>query len=113
MHRRTTPDGIDTGAQAFLIHVDKQWQIEPARGLIAKRDHLAKLPRRIDVQQREGRFCRRKSLAGKMQKNRGVFADRIEQYRVLEAGACLAQYVDAFRLKRVEMIHVCPAGVSL
>jgi len=47
-----------------------------------------------------------------MQQNRGIFADRVEQYRIFEAGGYFAQNVDAFRLKDVEMNDGCPPRVG-
>src|SRR5262249_24241374 len=105
VERRAAANRIDPGAQALLVDVDDKPETETLHGLVSKRDHVPKLPRRIDVKQRKRRLGRMEGLAGQMQEDGGILADRIEQDRPLEIGGHLAQDMDAFRLESIQMIH--------
>ena len=70
---------------------------------VAKRVHVAELPGRVDMEQREGRRRREEGLAGEVEHHRAVLADRIEHHRPLGLGDDLAHDVDALRLELLEM----------
>jgi hypothetical protein len=80
-----------------------QIETEVARARVAERDHLAELPRGVDVQQRKWRLRRIERLERQMQQDRGILADRIEHHRILRLGHRLADDVDAFGFKLFEM----------
>jgi len=54
VQRRAGSDRVDALGQPVLIGVHDKLDPEPRGGRVAKRDHLAKLPGRVDMQQREG-----------------------------------------------------------
>ena len=72
---------IDVLAHALGVGVDPQIETEPLRGGVAEGDHVAELPRRIDVQQREWRLGGEERLERQVQQDRGVLADRVEHHR--------------------------------
>src|ERR1700693_5973726 len=49
----------------------------------AKLDHFTELPRRVDVERRNSRLCRKERLLGEVQHDRAVLADRIQHHRAL------------------------------
>ena len=51
--RRAGRERRDAARDALLVDMDEQVETELRRGLVAERDHLPELPRRVDVQQRE------------------------------------------------------------
>ncbi len=75
----------------------------PGDSCIPECDHLAELPQRVDVQQSEGQRGRLECLEGKMQQNGGILANRVQQDRAMKLGRDLAQNVDGFRLKLLQM----------
>ena len=79
--RRTRGDRRDAAREPLLIDVYEQIHAEPRRGFVAKRDHLAEFPGRIDVQQRERRLRRRKGLLRHVQHGARILADRVEHDR--------------------------------
>jgi hypothetical protein len=90
-----------------MIGVHDQVEPEFAHCAIAEGDHVAELPGRVDVQQRERQLARPERLAGQMQEHSRILADRIEQHRPAELRRRLAEDVDAFRLERVERRQGC------
>jgi hypothetical protein len=73
------------------------------REAVAKLDHFAELPRRIDVQERKRRLARPESLAGQVRHHRRVLADRVEHDRVIELGGDFANDVNALGLELPEV----------
>src|SRR6185436_1053262 len=69
----------DAGGAAGLVRVDDELGVQTLRGLVAELDHLLELPAGVDVQQREGNAAREECLAGEMQQDRGVLADRVHE----------------------------------
>lgn len=60
---------IDAASQSVLIDVHDQIDAELAGAGIAKCDHLAKFPGRVDVQQRERRLRRIERLQRQVQQD--------------------------------------------
>ncbi len=79
-------------------------QVEPELGgpTVAELDHLAELPARVDVHDRERDGCGGEGLDGQVQQDRGVLADAVEQHRVLERRRRLPVDVDRLGLELVE-----------
>ena len=50
MNRRARGDRGNAAPQSLFVDMHEKIHAEPRRGLVAKRDHLAKFPSRIDVQ---------------------------------------------------------------
>jgi hypothetical protein len=85
--------------QALPIDVHDQVEAEPLRRSVAKRGHLAELPRRVDVQDGKGQRSGMEGLAREVEEDGGVLADRVEEHRPLQLGGRLAQDEDAFGLE--------------
>ena len=97
-------------ASAVVVDVHEQLDAEPLRGRVAERDHLAELPGRVDVQQRERRLGRIERLHRQVQQHRAVLADRIQHHRPFALGDHLAQDVDALGFEALqvrESNHCC------
>jgi hypothetical protein len=90
-------------AHALLVDMDEQIEPEPRRRLVAKRDHLAEFPRRVDMQQRKRRLGGEERLHRQVQHHAGILADRIEHHRIAEFGDDFAQDGDRLGLKPAEM----------
>ena len=73
------------------------------RERVAERDHLAELPGRVDVQERERQPAGMKRLHGQADHDRRILADRIEHDRILELGRHLTDDVDALGLELTEV----------
>ncbi len=71
--------------------------------VLAKLDHLAKLPRRVDVHQREGRLGRVERLQRQLDHHGRVLADRVQHDRILELRGHLADDVNALGLQLLQM----------
>ena len=56
VHLRTRDDRRYAAFDAILIDVDDQIEAKSTRSLVAERDHLLELPRRVNVQKRERRL---------------------------------------------------------
>src|SRR5262245_46110961 len=92
-------DGRNAVLDALLVGMDEKIDPEPAGLAVAKGDHLAELPRRVDMEQRERRLARIEGFQRQMQHHRGILADRVEHHRVAELGRDLAHDMDALRLE--------------
>ena len=68
-------DGVDVIREPLRVHMHDQLQPELVHRPVAERDHVARLPAGIDVQQRKGRLLRPERLARQMQENGGILAD--------------------------------------
>ena len=66
-------------------------------------DHVAELPRGVDVQQRERRPGGVEGLQREVQQDRGVLADRIQQHRAGGLAGDLAEDANALGLERAKM----------
>ena len=58
VHRRAGGHRRDAAREPLFIDMHEQVHAEPRRGLVAKRDHLAEFPGRVDMQQRKRRLAR-------------------------------------------------------
>jgi hypothetical protein len=85
--------------------MDDELCVEPLGGLVAEADHFLELPARVDVQQRERDASREERLAGKVQQDRRVLADRVHQQGLRELRGHLAHDVDAFGLEPRQVGH--------
>jgi hypothetical protein len=102
--RRTVAERADAAGQAVAVDVHDQRQAELLHPPIAKGDHLAELPGRVDVQQGEGRLGRMEGLHREMKQHRGVLADRVEDDRFAEHRGGLAQGMDGLGFERLQMV---------
>ena len=71
--------------------------------LVAKLDHLAELPGRVDMQEGKRRLGRIEGLHRQMQQDRRILADRIEHHRLGEGRRHFAKDVDRLGFEAVEM----------
>ena len=80
-------------------------EVEPlvTREAIAKPDHLAELPRRVDVEEWKGKRAGRERLLRQSYEDGGVLSDRVEHHRPFELGDDLAEDADALCLEEAEM----------
>jgi hypothetical protein len=97
--RRAGSDRRNAGGEPAFVDVNEQVHAHPRRGLIAKGEHLAKFPRRIDMQQGKRRLSRKERLLRHVQHDAGILADRIEHDRFGKLGHGFAHDVDRLRLK--------------
>ena len=101
---RAVGDRVHAGREAFLIEVDQEVEPEFLRDiLVAEPVHVAELPGRVDVEERERRLRRVERLHREVQEHRRVLADRVEEDGLLEAGGDLAEDVDRLCLEFAEM----------
>jgi hypothetical protein len=91
--------------------VDDQFHARLTRGSVAKTDHLAKFPGRIDVEQRERWTRRIKSLARQMQHYSRILADRVKHHRITELSRNLAHDVDCLGLETAQMGEPPPMSI--
>jgi hypothetical protein len=103
MHRRARGDRSNAARHAVLIGMHQQINSETTGGFIAKRNHFAKFPGRIDVEQRERQRRRIECLDREVQQNGAVLADRIHQNRVVGGGDDLAEDMDALGFQALQM----------
>ena len=96
-------DRADAPGQAVLVGVDDEIEAELLGALIAERDHLLELPRRVDVHQRERQASRCEGLQRQMQEHRRILADRIEHHRVLGLGDRLPHDVNALGFETLQV----------
>ena len=85
------------------IDVFDQLEAPLLHDAVTKLDHLAELPRRVDVHQRERGLRGIEGLHGDMQHRHRILADGEQHHRLLAFGDSLAHDVDALRLQPVEM----------
>src|ERR1700730_5909847 len=69
MQHRTRRDRADPALKPFLIDMNDQLQPETRRCRVAKFDHLAELPGRVDMEQRHRKLRGIKRLARKVQED--------------------------------------------
>ena len=94
---------VDPRCLGLGVLVDDELDARLRGDLVAQRVHVAELPGRIDVQQRERQRRREEGLPRQVQHHRRILADRIEHHRPLGLGDRLAQDVDALGLEPVEV----------
>src|SRR6185437_7048380 len=105
VQRGARVDRVDAAVEPLLIGVHDEVEPEPPRGRVAKRDHLAKFPCRIDVQHRKRRLRRMERLQREMQENARILADRIKQYWPRELGRRLAENPDRLVLQKAQIVR--------
>ena len=108
VQRRPVHEGVDAHLEPFAIDVHQEIQPETRRRFVAERDHVAELPRGVDVKKREWRPGREERLERQVQHHRAVLADRVEHDGPLALGDDLAHDVDALRFEPLKM---CELGV--
>ncbi len=97
----------DALLHAFFVDVDNQIPAKlVANEILAERDHLLKLPSRVDVHQRERRLGRIECLFGQPDHDSRVFADRVEHDRVVELGRDFTDDVDALGFELLEVREI-------
>jgi superfamily II DNA/RNA helicase len=100
---RPVCEGSDACVDSVLVDVDEKIQAVATSGLIAKGDHLAELPRGVDVKKREGRRRGIKRFQRQVQHHRAVLANRIHHDRPLALGNHLAKDVDTLGLQPLQV----------
>lgn len=84
---------------AFGVGVGDQLELMLCGHFVAKRDHFFELPGGVDVHQREGQRVRRKGFARQMQQHGAVFADGVQQHRLIKLRHYFSHYMDSFGFK--------------
>ncbi len=100
---RTVRERPDAHLDPLGIDVFDELQAPFLDDVVAELDHLAELPGRVDVEQREGRLRRIEGFHRDMQHRHGVLADRKQHHRLFAFRDSLAHDVDALRLEPIEM----------
>ena len=95
---RSVVERVDSPSDPIAIGVDAQIEPMATRRGVAKADHVAEFPCRIDVQQRERWRRRMERLQRQTKHHRGVLADRIQHDRAIAGCDHLAHDEDGFRL---------------
>jgi hypothetical protein len=81
---------VDVLSEAIRVRVNDELESQLLGDSITVRDHLAELPRRVDVEKGERQGCGRERLLRQAQHDGAVFADRVHHHRVFELGDRLA-----------------------
>ena len=103
VERRAVLKRVDALVQSLLVDMDEQIEAEPPGSFVAERDHVPKLPGRIDVEQRKRRLGRKEGLHRQVQHHGAVLADGIQHDGPLALRDDLAHDVDAFGLETLKM----------
>ena len=103
VERRAVLKRVDALVQSLLVDMNEQIEAEPLGGFVAERDHVPKLPGRIDVEQRERRRGRKERLHRQVQHHGAVLANRIQHDGPLAFRDDLAHDVDAFGLETLKV----------
>jgi len=101
--QRTVIERVDSLLLGLGVAPDDQLDRGIGRDAVAHRVHVAELPRRIDMQKREGQGRRKEGLASQMKHHRAILAHGIEHDRPRRLGHGLAQDMNALGLEPVEM----------
>jgi len=94
--QRAVLERIDAFLLRFRVVIDEQIHARHLGHLVAQFVHRLELPRRINVEQRKRRRRRIECLAGEVQHNGAVLADRVEHHRPFGFGNDFPDNVDAF-----------------
>jgi hypothetical protein len=92
-------EGVDALVGRLAVRVHEQPELVGGAEPIAKRNHLAKLPGRVDVQKGKWNSCRCKCLLRETRENRRVLPYAVEHDRLFELGSDLAKDVNALGLE--------------
>ena len=96
---------FDAATHALIIGVHQEFQAVFFGGGIAEFEHLAKIPPRCDLQQRERRLPGRKRLAREMQHHRAILAHRIQHDRLFTLRSHFAKNVNALGLEALQIVE--------
>ena len=100
-------EGVDPLGPPLLVDMDDELEAELLGDvLVAELVHVAELPRRVDVHEREGGLGRKEGLLREAHHDGRVLADRVKHDRVFKLGGHLADDVDALGLELTEMGEV-------
>ena len=103
---------VDALGDAVRVDVGDQVQAHFLDHPIAEPVHLLEFPAGVHVHHREGQLAGEEGLAGQVQHDRGILADRVQHHRVIELGGHLADDVDAFRLQLFQVRQFVDHGYS-
>ena len=101
--RRAVREGVDALREAFRVRVHQQFEAVLVHHALAERVHLAELPLRVHVQQRERQPGRVEGLERQVQHHRAVLPDRVQHDRPVALRHDLAHDVDALGLEPLEV----------
>src|SRR5262249_32156357 len=101
--KRAMVEGIDAELLGLGILIDEELDSTLGRDLIAKRVHVAELPRRIDVEERERQRAREEGFLRQVQHDGAVLADRIKEDRPLGLRGDFPEDLDALGFELLEM----------
>ena len=101
--RGTVRERRDILGLAARVGVHHEVKVVFRRHLVAEGDHFLELPAGIDMQKRERDAAGEEGLAGKVQQNGGILAHRIEHDRLFKLGGHLAENMDRFAFKGLQM----------
>src|SRR5262249_47150977 len=69
IQRTSMAEGIDAFRNSIAMRVNDEFHAIRWNGVVTKGDHFPELPRRVDMQNREGRSCGVKGLPCKVDQN--------------------------------------------
>jgi len=101
--QRAMVERVDPARHRVGILMDEQFHPRLARGAVTERVHVAELPGRIDMEERERRRRRIEGLLRQVQHHRAVLADRIEHHGTLGLRHHFAQDVDTLRFQPLQV----------
>ena len=94
---------VDPLRERIGVAMDDQLHSRRGGSAITQRVHGAKLPRRVDMEQRKGRRRRMEGLAREVEHHRAVLAHRVEHHGPLGLCDDLAEDVDALGFEPLKM----------
>jgi hypothetical protein len=100
---RSVRDGTDPLTETVFVHEHDELHAQRLHRGIAKLVHRPELPRRVDVEQREGRRRGEERLPRHVQRHRAVLADRVQQHGAFAFGRDLAKDANALALEPPEV----------
>ncbi len=103
VHRGSVVERVDAHRDAFGVLVDEQLHPRLGCHLLPHLVHRLELPGGVDVQERERRNRRVEGLAGQLEHDRAVLADRVQHHRSLALGDRLPHDLDAFGLEPLQV----------
>jgi hypothetical protein len=107
----TVADWANAAGEAVAIDVHDELKPKLGGTTVPERDHVAKLPGGVNVQQRKRRLARIERLQRQVQQNRRVLADGIEQHRIVALRDGLPNDVNALGLQGIEMSELIGTAV--
>jgi len=113
MDIRTMAERANAVAHAIFIDMHEKLEALFARLRIAKLDHLAELPGRVDMQKGKWRRCWIKRLHRQMHHDRRILAHRIEHDRIGKGCCDFAKNMDRFCFETLQMRQVLGQGCMM